>query len=66
MDLVDEAYLEEMKKQLPEFIPISADKKLNIDNLKETIFENLNLVRVYLKPQGRKADMNDPLVINSH
>ena len=36
---------------------------LNIDNLKETIFENLNLVRVYLKPQGRKADMNDPLVI---
>ena len=56
-------YLEEMKKQLPEFIPISADKKLNIDNLKETIFENLNLVRVYLKPQGRKADMNDPLVI---
>ena len=63
VDLVDEAYLEEMKKQLPEFIPISADKKLNIDNLKETIFENLNLVRVYLKPQGRKADMNDPLVI---
>lgn len=36
---------------------------MNIDNLKETIFENLNLVRVYLKPQGRKADMNDPLVI---
>lgn len=63
VDLVDKAYLEEMKKQLPEFIPISADKKLNIDNLKETIFENLNLVRVYLKPQGRKADMNDPLVI---
>ena len=63
VDLVDEVYLEEMKKQLPEFIPISADKKLNIDNLKETIFENLNLVRVYLKPQGRKADMNDPLVI---
>lgn len=26
VDLVDEAYLEEMKKQLPEFIPISADK----------------------------------------
>ena len=28
VDLVDEAYLEEMKKQLPEFIPISADKKI--------------------------------------
>ena len=61
--IINEYGMQEMKKQLPEFIPISADKKLNIDNLKETIFENLNLVRVYLKPQGRKADMNDPLVI---
>ncbi len=63
VDLVDDAYLEELKKYIPEFIPISADKKTNIDELKDTIFDNLNLVRVYLKPQGRKADMNDPLVI---
>ena len=63
VDLVDEAYLNEIRKQIPEFIPISADKKMNIDNLKDTIFDNLDLVRVYLKPQGRKADMEDPLVI---
>ena len=36
---------------------------MNIDELKEIIFEELNLIRVYLKPQGRKADMEDPLVI---
>ena len=41
----------------------SADKKTNIDELKDLIFDNLDLVRVYLKPQGRKADMEDPLVI---
>ena len=63
VDLVDEAYLEELKKYIPEFIPISADKNTNIDELKDTIFDNLDLVRVYLKPQGRKADMEDPLVI---
>ena len=56
VDLVDEAYLNEIRKQIPEFIPISADKKMNIDNLKDTIFDNLDLV-------SRKADMEDPLVI---
>ena len=63
VDLVDDDYLEELRKYIPEFIPISADKKTNIDELKDLIFDNLDLVRVYLKPQGKKADMEDPLVI---
>jgi ribosome-interacting GTPase 1 len=63
VDLVDIDYLKEIQKEIPEFIPISADKKLNIDALKEEIFDRVDLIRVYLKPQGRKADMEDPLVI---
>jgi ribosome-interacting GTPase 1 len=63
VDLVDLDYLKELQKEIPEFIPISADKGLNIDALKEEIFDRVDLIRVYLKPQGRKADMEDPLVI---
>lgn len=63
VDLVDEDYLKELKKYIPEFTPISANEKLNIDGLKEEIYNNLDLVRVYLKPQGRHADMEDPFVI---
>ena len=63
VDLVDIDYLKEIQKEIPEFIPISADKKLNIDALKEEIFNHVDLIRIYLKPQGRKADMEDPLVI---
>ena len=63
VDLVDENYLKELKKTIPNFIPISADKKFNIDYLKDQIFENLNLIRVYLKPQGKKADFEEPLII---
>ena len=63
VDLVDDAYISELKNYIPDFIPISADKKTNIEELKELIFDNLDLVRIYLKPQGRKADMEDPLVI---
>lgn len=63
VDLVDESYLKEVKKTIPDFIPISADKNMNIDNLRDIIFDNLGLIRVYLKPQGRKADMEDPLIL---
>ncbi|MDD2643309.1 MAG: GTP-binding protein [Methanobacteriaceae archaeon] len=63
VDLVDKNHLTEIKKTIPDFIPISADKDMNIDNLREIIFEKLNLIRVYLKPQGRKADMVDSLII---
>ncbi|MBX7077322.1 MAG: GTP-binding protein [Methanobacteriaceae archaeon] len=63
VDLVDENYLNEIKKTIPDFIPISADKNMNMDNLREIIFDKLNLIRVYLKPQGRKADMEDPLIV---
>ncbi|KZX16754.1 GTPase Obg [Methanobrevibacter cuticularis] len=63
VDLVDDSYLNELRKTIPDFTPISADKKQNIEYLKDQIFENLNLIRIYLKPQGRKADYEDPLII---
>ncbi|RBQ22842.1 GTPase Obg [Candidatus Methanobinarius endosymbioticus] len=63
VDLVDDTYIKELKKTIPDFIPISADKNLNINYLKDQIFENLNLIRVYLKPQGKKVDFEDPLII---
>ena len=63
VDLVDNSYIEEIRKTIQHFIPISADKKQNIDYLKNQIFDNLNLIRIYLKPQGKKADYEDPLII---
>ena len=63
VDLVDENYIEEVKKTIPDFISISADKKFNLDYLRDQIFESLNLIRIYLKPQGGKADYDEPLII---
>ncbi|MDY7082003.1 MAG: TGS domain-containing protein, partial [Halobacteria archaeon] len=42
---------------------ISAEKGEGLDKLKELIFESLDLIRVYLKPQGGEADMDDPIVV---
>ena len=60
---MDEKTIRSILNEYGYIIPISADKNTNIDELKDIIFDNLDLVRVYLKPQGRKADMEDPLVI---
>ena len=34
-----------------------------MEELKERIFVDLDLIRLYLKPQGKKADMDEPLII---
>lgn len=65
IDLVDEGYLQEIKEKFPDAILISANQKMNIENLKEEIFHHLNLIRVYMKPQGQKTDYEEPLIIKS-
>jgi len=65
IDLVSEAYLEEISNRLKDWkvMPISAEKEINLDLLRDEIFETLDLVRIYMKPQGQEADLKEPLVI---
>ena len=63
IDLAGEAYIDELKSKMPDALFIAADKGLKTEELKNEIFERLKLIRVYLKPQGRQADLKDPLII---
>ncbi len=64
IDLVREEYLREIEKELMrEYIPISAKNGTNIERLKRCIYEKLNFIRVYMKPQGRKADLEEPMIV---
>jgi len=65
IDLVGENYLTEISNRLEgwDIIPISAENGTNVDLLKEKIFETLDLIRIYMKPQGKQADLDEPLVI---
>jgi len=66
IDLVTPEYISETKKSIAEeIVPISADRSENLELLKEKLFERLRLIRVFLKPQGRDADLNTPLVIRA-
>ncbi len=66
IDLVtDKDYMHNLKRKFRGYdvVFISASKGLGTDELKETIYDNLDLIRVYLKPQGREADLKEPLVV---
>jgi ribosome-interacting GTPase 1 len=65
IDLVDGKFISQIEKKLQNFIPISADRKMNIDRLKRSIYEKLAFIRIYLKPRGDKID-EEPLIMNQN
>ncbi len=51
------------EKKFDDALLISARKETNLDKLKDEIFEKLGFIRVYLKPQGGKPDLNEPMIL---
>ncbi|MBU2637407.1 MAG: 50S ribosome-binding GTPase [Nanoarchaeota archaeon] len=62
-DLLDESAKERIKVIVNPDIFISAEKAEGIDEMKELIFQRLELVRVYCKEVGKPADMSEPIVL---
>jgi len=52
-DLVKANFLKNIKYN---YIPVSAEKQLGVEALKESIFQKLKLIRVYTKRKGEIAD----------
>ena len=65
-DLANPERLQKVMREVHADIAISAETGLNIDRLKDLIFERLNFIRIYMKEPGKPADMNEPMIINTH
>ncbi|MFZ3384071.1 MAG: GTP-binding protein [Candidatus Methanoperedens sp.] len=63
IDLADEYALRACKEKFPDAILVSADKKVHIEELKDMLFENLGFIRIFMKPQGKAADMEEAMII---
>jgi len=65
VDLADPTYVEEVRERLKDYNPvfISANTEAGLEDLKEIIYEKLQFIHVFLKPQGGEADMDEPMVI---
>ncbi len=70
VDLIDPEFAADVKQELrahdldpDEVVFISAEEDRGIDALQERIWEELELVRVYLDKPGRGVDWDEPLVV---
>lgn len=43
--------------------PISAERRIGLEELKKLIFRELEIIRVYTKAPGKPPDMEDPLIL---
>ena len=62
IDLANAATVAEVKKELNADIAISAEQNINIEPLKELIFQKMDFMRVYMKEPRKDADINVPLI----
>jgi small GTP-binding protein len=71
IDLVNASFVQEIKSKMignnnnnkNYFIAVSADTGINIDVLKEAIYQRLGFIRVYMRPKGGETDFREPLII---
>ncbi len=60
VDLADREFVRSLPK---EAIKISADLELNLDELRDVIYDTLGFINIYMKPQGDKADLEEPMIM---
>ncbi len=63
IDMIDAATLREFKRANPDAIFMAAEKRIGVEELKDGIFDALNLMRIYLKQPEKKADMAEPMIM---
>ena len=65
VDLVQHDELEkaEEKNKMYRLFPVSAATGLGMDELKQGLYDTIDMIRIYLKPQGQEADMEVPLIV---
>ena len=64
-DLADKKMIKKTEKVFPDSLFISAERSEGLERLKQTIFDRLQLIRIYLKEIGKKADMEEPIIMKT-
>lgn len=65
VDLAKPGQLEMVQKMHSQYksVGVSAATGYNMDALKQELYDQIDMIRVYLKPQGQEADMKEPLIV---
>lgn len=63
VDLVNERELNRIKSLVHPDLCVSAVRHINVEELKELIFDKLEFMPVYCKKVGKKADVKEPIIL---
>ncbi|MBT5343173.1 GTP-binding protein, partial [Candidatus Woesearchaeota archaeon] len=63
VDLANASQVSKVKKELNADLVVSAEDGLNINLLREMIFQKLDFIRIYMKEPRKEADMKEPMII---
>jgi len=65
VDLAKPGQLEAVQEMHRDYVkvPVSAATGFGMEDLKQTLYDTIEMIRIYLKPQGKEADMVEPLIV---
>jgi len=63
IDTIRARKLNKLKRDCPNALFISAEKKEGLDELREAFWKALEFKRIYLKRPGKEPDLDDPLIL---
>ncbi len=66
IDLLSEKEQQRLKKEIKPDIMISANQKINLEELKEKIYQKLRLTKIFLKEANKKPDLEEPLIVKKN
>ncbi len=55
--------INKLKEEGYDVLGVSAEKGINLQKLKQIIFEKLSLMRIYLREVNKKTDFNKPIIL---
>jgi small GTP-binding protein len=62
LDEICQVFRELIEEEWP-IISVSAETGRNLEELKQAVFDSLDILRVYSKPPGKEADFSQPVVM---
>ena len=65
VDMISKAQLKEVKENCTnnKIIEVSAPTGKGVEKLKKQIYNSLEFISIFMKPQGEKADLEEPMVV---
>jgi ribosome-interacting GTPase 1 len=66
IDMIDPDSLRKLREKLDYYVlPLAAESGINIDELREQLYQRLEFIRIYMRPKGGETDYKEPLIVRS-